>query len=498
MLYQAGEVSNALLGLEDQEVAMRGYPEVHAALAAVLYAERPAQRLRAEQQFDIALEFDSRYQDASWDIFECAVQGVALGGASTGCDSSDCLLCQGQRTFCSKEVTDGVSGWLGKRLSSVHEPGAHAAALQRAPSDDSSAIEQPQQQKRKRFKKGTPDVPDEGMQEISVQHAADAALDSSTTQLLVSDHTGSPASFGCWTGSGRTWQWREEFAGRRLPAPCKMIDIATLQQPSACAGDPTTQYRKDMISGLEFSTDGQLLAAAGVSKQAQVSWTYAGKHRLPGKVSSIAWSPDMEGVLSVGDYDGTLTQVHVASGHYLNEVDAHGGRRIWSVCHSKLRPHVAATASDDCTAKLWAGRGLAAAVATIRLPGTPAVCGVDFCDWNENLLGLAAADHRVHLYDLRRLATPLLTLSGHRRAVSYAKFFGPGQLPTGAQPRKLFKGHKNEKNFVGLAVLPSAGLMAVGSESRSTLRLELLKSGLADTLGPFLYVDAFEFCEGSG
>jgi hypothetical protein len=31
--------------------------------------------------------------------------------------------------------------------------------------------------------------------------------------------------------------------------------------------------------------------------------------RLPGKVSSIAWSPDMEGVLSVGDYDGTLTQV---------------------------------------------------------------------------------------------------------------------------------------------------------------------------------------------
>lgn len=65
-LLQAGEVSNALLALEDQEVAMRGYPEVHAALAAVLYAERPAQRLRAEQQFDIAVEFDSRYQDANW------------------------------------------------------------------------------------------------------------------------------------------------------------------------------------------------------------------------------------------------------------------------------------------------------------------------------------------------------------------------------------------------------------------------------------------------
>jgi len=33
--------------------------------------------------------------------------------------------------------------------------------------------------------------------------------------------------------------------------------------------------------------------------------------RLPGKVSSIAFCPDMQGVLSIGDYDGTLTQVCV-------------------------------------------------------------------------------------------------------------------------------------------------------------------------------------------
>ena len=45
---------------------MRGNPEVHAALAAVLYAERPQQRWRAEQQWDIALEFDIRYTDANW------------------------------------------------------------------------------------------------------------------------------------------------------------------------------------------------------------------------------------------------------------------------------------------------------------------------------------------------------------------------------------------------------------------------------------------------
>jgi hypothetical protein len=65
-LYEVGQVSDALLLLEDQEVAMRGSPEVHAALAAMLYAERPPQRFRAEQQFDIAVEFDRRFESADW------------------------------------------------------------------------------------------------------------------------------------------------------------------------------------------------------------------------------------------------------------------------------------------------------------------------------------------------------------------------------------------------------------------------------------------------
>ncbi len=63
---QVGQVSNAILELEDEEVAFRGSAEVHAALAAMLYAERPQQRLRAEQQWDVAAEFDSRYSDSAW------------------------------------------------------------------------------------------------------------------------------------------------------------------------------------------------------------------------------------------------------------------------------------------------------------------------------------------------------------------------------------------------------------------------------------------------
>jgi hypothetical protein len=66
LLYQVGRVEDALLALEDEEVALVGSAEVHAALAAVLYAERPAQRERAEQQWAVATAFDGRWADAEW------------------------------------------------------------------------------------------------------------------------------------------------------------------------------------------------------------------------------------------------------------------------------------------------------------------------------------------------------------------------------------------------------------------------------------------------
>jgi len=107
---QVGQANQAIIELEDEEIAFKGSAEVkysqpwvgcaahsrlhaarprwrrlplgetgpspdrdapawlqvHAALAAVLYSERPLQRLRAEQQWDIAAEFDGRYSDTAW------------------------------------------------------------------------------------------------------------------------------------------------------------------------------------------------------------------------------------------------------------------------------------------------------------------------------------------------------------------------------------------------------------------------------------------------
>ena len=61
--YETGAVQQAIAELEDEEVALRGYAEVHAALAAILYTDRPEQRQRAEGQWELANEFDHRYGD---------------------------------------------------------------------------------------------------------------------------------------------------------------------------------------------------------------------------------------------------------------------------------------------------------------------------------------------------------------------------------------------------------------------------------------------------
>lgn len=52
--------------MQDLEVTLRGYAEVHAALASILYVERPALLEVAEQQWEIALEFQPRFSDRDW------------------------------------------------------------------------------------------------------------------------------------------------------------------------------------------------------------------------------------------------------------------------------------------------------------------------------------------------------------------------------------------------------------------------------------------------
>ncbi|MEW5302820.1 MAG: hypothetical protein WDW38_004068 [Sanguina aurantia] len=66
LLYQLGSTSDAILELQDEEVAMQGRAEVHAAMAALLYTERPLQALRAEEEWDFACMFDKRFSNPTY------------------------------------------------------------------------------------------------------------------------------------------------------------------------------------------------------------------------------------------------------------------------------------------------------------------------------------------------------------------------------------------------------------------------------------------------
>ncbi|XP_068649362.1 uncharacterized protein [Aristolochia californica] len=64
-LYEVGNREEAIAEMEDVSISLKGYPEVHAALAAALYADKHAPLL-AENQFTIATLLDPHYTDLSY------------------------------------------------------------------------------------------------------------------------------------------------------------------------------------------------------------------------------------------------------------------------------------------------------------------------------------------------------------------------------------------------------------------------------------------------
>ncbi|KAL4573615.1 hypothetical protein LXL04_020428 [Taraxacum kok-saghyz] len=88
--------------------------------------------------------------------------------------------------------------------------------------------------------------------------------------------------------------------------------------------------------------------------------------------------------------------------------------------------------------------------------GVTCVCGI---------LQVGSADHHIHYYDLRNITQPLHVFSRHRKSFSYVKFLSSYELASASTDNTLrlcdvkqnlrlrtFRGHVNEKNFVGLTV----------------------------------------------
>eukprot|EP00873_Tetraselmis_striata_P009973 jgi/Tetstr1/430237/TSEL_020065.t1 len=198
------------------------------------------------------------------------------------------------------------------------------------------------------------------------------------------------------------------------------------------------------------------------------------------KLSSISWNRYLRNYLVSSDYGGAVTLWDTGKGERVRSFTEHG-KRVWSADFSVLDPKLILSGGDDSTVRLWSVSEPCSAM-SLRLCA-PAY-SVKFSPTNANLLAVGCANYRAYLYDIRNTGTPLLSIAGHQKAVSYVRFMGGGQLVTGSTDstvkhwdvpdgleasngprlRACYRDHVNEKCFVGLDVREDGYILA-GSET---------------------------------
>ncbi|KAJ8011955.1 hypothetical protein DPEC_G00063690 [Dallia pectoralis] len=271
----------------------------------------------------------------------------------------------------------------------------------------------------------------------------------------------------------------------------------------------TLSYASDLyngssiVSSIEFDRDCDYFAIAGVTKKIKV-FEYGtviqdavdihypvNEMTCNSKISCISWSSYHKNLLASSDYEGTVILWDGFTGQRSKVYQEHE-KRCWSVDFNLMDPKLLASGSDDAKVKLWS-TNLDNSVASIEAKAN--VCCVKFSPTSRYHLAFGCADHCVHYYDLRNTKQPIMVFKGHRKAVSYAKFVNGEEIVSASTDSQLklwnvnkphclrsFKGHINEKNFVGLA--SNGDYVACGSENNS---LYLYYKGLSKTLLTFKF-----------
>ncbi|XP_063074992.1 E3 ubiquitin-protein ligase COP1 isoform X3 [Engraulis encrasicolus] len=278
---------------------------------------------------------------------------------------------------------------------------------------------------------------------------------------------------------------------------------------SAIRALSTLYYSSDLyngssiVSSIEFDRDCDYFAIAGVTKKIKV-YEYStviqdvvdihypvNEMTCNSKISCISWSSYHKNLLASSDYEGTVILWDGFTGQRSKVYQEHE-KRCWSVDFNLMDPKLLASGSDDAKVKLWS-TNLDNSVASIEAKAN--VCCVKFSPTSRYHLAFGCADHCVHYYDLRNIKQPIMVFRGHRKAVSYAKFVNGEEIVSASTDSQLklwnvnkpyclrsFKGHINEKNFVGLA--SNGDYVACGSENNS---LYVYYKGLSKTLLTFTF-----------
>ncbi|XP_077986662.1 E3 ubiquitin-protein ligase COP1-like [Glandiceps talaboti] len=271
----------------------------------------------------------------------------------------------------------------------------------------------------------------------------------------------------------------------------------------------TLNYASDIyngssiVSSIEFDRDWEFFAIAGVTKKIKV-FEYgtviqdavdihypANEMVCNSKISCICWNAYHKGMLASSDYEGTVTLWDAFNGTKTRLFQEHE-KRCWSVDFNKMDPKLIASGSDDAKVKLWS-TNMEHSVTCLEAKAN--VCCVKFNPTQMYLLAFGSADHCVHYYDLRYTKQAVQVFKGHRKAVSYCKFVNSEEIVSASTDSQLklwtvskphsvrtFRGHINEKNFVGLAA--TEDYIGCGSENNS---LYVYYKGLSKQLLTFKF-----------
>ncbi|KAK2431165.1 protein SPA1-RELATED [Trifolium repens] len=243
-------------------------------------------------------------------------------------------------------------------------------------------------------------------------------------------------------------------------------------------------HSANIVSSIEFDRDDDLFATAGVSRRIKV-FDFSAVVNEPtdahcpvvemttrSKLSCLSWNKYAKNQIASSDYEGIVTVWDVATRKSLMEYEEHE-KRAWSVDFSRTDPSMLVSGSDDCKVKVWC-TNQEASVLNIDMKAN--ICCVKYNPGSGNYIAVGSADHHIHYYDLRNISRPVHVFSGHKKAVSYVKFLSNDELASASTdstlrlwdvkqniPVRTFRGHANEKNFVGLTV--SSEYIACGSET---------------------------------
>lgn len=243
-------------------------------------------------------------------------------------------------------------------------------------------------------------------------------------------------------------------------------------------------HSANIVSSIEFDRDDELFATAGVSRCIKV-FDFSTVLNDPAnmhypvvemstrsKLSCLSWNNFDKNYIASSDYEGIVTVWDVNTRQSVMEYEEHE-KRAWSVDFSCTEPTMLVSGSDDYKVKVWCTKNEAS---VINIDMKANICCVKYNPGSSNHIAVGSADHQIHYYDLRNISQPVHVFSGHRKAVSYVKFLSNNELASASTdstlrlwdvkenlPVRTFRGHTNEKNFVGLTV--NSEYIACGSET---------------------------------